>query len=64
MDVVALPRAVPLPSSDISYVAAGGEHTCARAGGHVYCWGSNEVGQLGAGGDDDESVAALRVAGL
>jgi alpha-tubulin suppressor-like RCC1 family protein len=64
MDVVALPRAVPLPSSDISYVAAGGEHTCARAGGHVYCWGSNEVGQLGAGGDDDGSVAALRVAGL
>ncbi len=64
IDVVAPPAAVPLPSYDISYVAAGSEHTCARAGGHVFCWGSNEVGQLGAGSDDDGSVTALRVVGL
>jgi alpha-tubulin suppressor-like RCC1 family protein len=64
VDVVTPPDAIQLPSYDISYVAAGGEHTCARAGGHVFCWGSNEVGQLGAGDADDWSVTALRVLGL
>lgn len=64
VDVVAPPAAVQLPSHDISCVAAGSEHTCAMAGGHVFCWGSNEVGQLGAGGHDDGSATPLRVIGL
>lgn len=32
-------------------LVAGGNHSCALAdGGDPYCWGSDEVGQLGAGG--------------
>lgn len=44
----ALEVALPVPMTQIS---AGSEHTCARAAttGVVYCWGSNEFGQLGFG---------------
>lgn len=36
--------------TDATSVAAGQRHTCAlRAAGTVVCWGSNAVGQLGAG---------------
>lgn len=43
------PTIVELPRPAVE-VRAGGEHTCARTDdGTVYCWGSNELGQLGNG---------------
>jgi alpha-tubulin suppressor-like RCC1 family protein len=43
--------AVQVPGlTGVMEVAAGGEHTCARVSdGTVYCWGNNDLGQLGDG---------------
>lgn len=35
------------PPRRTTEVYAGLEHTCARAGGDVHCWGQNEFGELG-----------------
>jgi alpha-tubulin suppressor-like RCC1 family protein len=44
------PRAVNVPGlSNISELAAGHAHTCARRGAQILCWGNNEDGQLGDG---------------
>ena len=59
----------------LTSIVAGRYHTCALANsGHVYCWGSNERGELGAGarrqgpcGDDadgDCSAVPVQVEGL
>jgi alpha-tubulin suppressor-like RCC1 family protein len=48
-----IPEAVAVPSGNPQYtkIAAGGGHTCAldRLGG-VWCWGLDDVGQIGNGG--------------
>jgi alpha-tubulin suppressor-like RCC1 family protein len=48
-DSVPTPQLITLPGGDaVVDVATGREHTCAvGASGAVYCWGYNEVGQLG-----------------
>lgn len=39
---------VPLPPAKITHVAAGGAFACARGdNGAVWCWGKNDLGQLG-----------------
>lgn len=50
----------------VTQVDAGGLHTCAVAtGGSVWCWGSNERGQLGVtGGDSNVPVEVSGVSGV
>jgi alpha-tubulin suppressor-like RCC1 family protein len=41
------PRDAGSPNSSRMQIAAGTSHSCAIADGALYCWGSNEQGQLG-----------------
>ncbi|MEJ5207660.1 hypothetical protein [Denitratimonas sp. CY0512] len=53
-----------VPFDDVVDVAAGLAHSCAVTGaGAVYCWGSNEYGQLGDGSSMDR-VTPVQVTGL
>jgi len=50
--------------TEVVDVSPGGEHTCAvQRGGQVYCWGSNERGQLGTG-DREDSLEPVAVTAL
>jgi alpha-tubulin suppressor-like RCC1 family protein len=52
----ASPVLATLPASD--ELAAGGNHTCALAGGELRCWGYNSEGQLGDGTQASRGVPA------
>lgn len=59
-EAVFTPTAV---ASDIRFrmVSAGGRHSCAVAeSGDVYCWGANEVAQLGTGAEGDAESVPVR----
>lgn len=48
-----------------SSIGSGLLHTCAlTTDGEVYCWGNNEVGQLGQGNVGDPALTPLKVSGL
>ena len=42
------PQRVTVPAI-VTAISAGTSHTCARAGGSIFCWGSSAVGALGDG---------------
>ena len=42
----------------VAMVASGAAFTCATRGGAVYCWGSNEIGQLGDDTNESRSTPA------
>jgi alpha-tubulin suppressor-like RCC1 family protein len=63
VDVVATPVAVSMLAGPFVAVAMGEEHTCAQANGRTFCWGSNEVGQLGVGLISDGSSLPVEVTG-
>ncbi len=47
-----VPTEITAAGSDIAALGAGGDHTCVvENDGDVFCWGSNEEGQLGDGED-------------
>lgn len=61
------PRPVDVPGlgAGVAQLAAGGSNTCAlTTGGAVKCWGSNEVGQVGDGGDASDRRSPSDVSGL
>jgi alpha-tubulin suppressor-like RCC1 family protein len=51
-------------SSRYAALALGDNHSCALSGGKAYCWGADDVGQLGDGGGagDPDASAAVQVA--
>jgi alpha-tubulin suppressor-like RCC1 family protein len=53
-----LPRQVTTPAAGgWAAVSATFEHTCAtRADGTLWCWGKNDFGELGIGGDTDQDL--------
>ena len=58
------PRAVTIDPPPAASIVAGGTHTCALTpAGAVVCWGGNDRGQLGIGGDA-HAAAPTPVAGV
>ena len=57
-----LPQPIALPDNERAVqLTAGARHYCVRTDqGMMYCWGYNNVGQIGLGGG--EAVNAIRVA--
>ena len=48
----------------MTQVSAGDRHSCALAGGQAFCWGANNLGQLGTGNPGADEAAPVAVSGL
>lgn len=56
------PVELTLPTgAPASKLAAGANHTCALVEGSLWCWGQDQVGQLGTGETDDTSAVPTPV---
>jgi alpha-tubulin suppressor-like RCC1 family protein len=56
-DLRSTPTPVLLPAGQsIDAVAAGAAHTCAIGGGQLWCWGANQLGELGDGSNRDRPL--------
>jgi hypothetical protein len=59
---------VPVPVQGLNgaaqLITAGGTHACALVNGGVWCWGANDLGQLGDGGKEGSTSAPVQVVGL
>lgn len=53
------PATISSLSSGVTAVAAGGQTACAIKSGDVYCWGNNNVGQVGDGTVTNRSAPVL-----
>lgn len=60
---IAVDASGPLAGKRVTAIAAGADHSCAVAGGKVYCWGAGGKGQLGDGARVDRT-RPVAVAGL
>jgi alpha-tubulin suppressor-like RCC1 family protein len=56
LETSSTPLAVVGLETPVIAIAAGGEHACVIAGGHIRCWGANGSGELGR--DPDASLAS------
>ena len=59
------PRVVALPADQYATQVSASLHTCTRTiDGSVFCWGSNQAGQLGDGTGIDHYLVPTKVEGL
>lgn len=58
------PTPTPSPASAWSAVAGGSGHACAIRDGTVFCWGENEMGELGDGTTSNRWAPDVPVVGL
>lgn len=59
------PRVVPLPAGQYAAQVSASFHACTRTvDGSVFCWGSNQAGQLGDGTGADHPLVPTKVEGL
>jgi Regulator of chromosome condensation (RCC1) repeat len=58
-------RLIPLPDEQLATQVSASFHACARTmDGSVFCWGSNQAGQLGDGTGKDHTLVPTKVDGL
>lgn len=56
---VAVDTSGVLAGKSVTRVTAGGSHSCVVADGKAYCWGRNDIGQLGDGSNSDATTPVV-----
>lgn len=59
--LVQKPTGSPPMTGEITQIVTGGDTTCAISGGDLWCWGKNNVGQLGIGSFGGQRDVPVRV---